>query len=151
MVLNMVTVEAVARYRARLEDEAAAAGRPTPTLAVWVVAAAEPTQETLAQLAAAKVGYYAMPGYAEMFADAGFGDLVALARSGAHPREVLAATPPEIEQAIALVGAPDRLAERLKAYFAAGADEVCVVPATAGDDGADRTLRALAEVAADAG
>ena len=146
MVLNMVTVDMVARFRRQLEAEAQAAGRPTPTLAVWVAGAADPAADTLGQLAAAKVGYYAAPGYGEMFTDAGFGDLVDLARSGAHPREVLAATPPEVEQAIAMVGDQATLAERLQAYLDAGADEVCVVPATAGDDGAARTLQALAEV-----
>lgn len=149
MVLNMVTVDAVARFRAQLDDEASAAGRPSPSLAVWVVGAVDPTPATLMQLAAAKVGYYAAPGYGEMFADAGFGDLVELARSGAHPREVLAATPPEVEQAIAMVGDQATVGHRLRAYLDAGADEVCVVPATADDDGAARTLQALSEVVAE--
>lgn len=148
MVLNMVTVDTLARFREQLDREAAAAGNRPPTLAVWVAAAVAPTEETFAQLAAAKVGYYAAPGYGEMFAEAGFGELVELARSGAHPREVLAATPSGVEQAIAMVGDQATVAARLQAYLDAGADEVCVVPATAGDDGAARTLQALAEVVA---
>lgn len=45
--------------------------------------------------------------------------------------------------AIGLVGAGPDIHRRLEAYRAAGADEVCLVPATAGDPGGQHTLEAM--------
>ena len=59
-------------------------------------------------------------------------------------RELLAAFPPEILRAVALVGSRSEITSRMAEYRAAGADEICVVPATTGDDEGRRTLQALA-------
>ena len=90
------------------------------------------------------VGYLAAPGYAEMFIEAGFSDLVRLARSRPHPGELLAAMPDELVAAVGLVGTETAIASRLEQYRAAGADEICLVPATAGDPAGARTLEAMA-------
>ena len=144
MVLNLCTVDAVARLSRDLEDAAARAGRPAPPVAVWVPVAVDPDAATLDQLRRALVSYVAAPGYGEMFAAAGFGDVVDLARSGAHPGAVLEAISPALVEAIGAVGDAGTVRSRLAEYTAAGAADLALVPATAGDPGGERTLRALA-------
>jgi alkanesulfonate monooxygenase SsuD/methylene tetrahydromethanopterin reductase-like flavin-dependent oxidoreductase (luciferase family) len=144
MVLNLVTPAAVERLVGSLQDAAGACGRPAPPVAVWVPAAVDPGPATMAQLRRALVSYVAAPGYGEMFAGAGFGEVVALARSGAHPGAVLDAVPDALVEAIGIVGDAATCASRLAAFREAGADHVALVPATAGDPGGRRTLNALA-------
>jgi probable F420-dependent oxidoreductase len=144
MVLNLVTPGLVSSLSAALSDAAADAGRPRPRLAVWIAAAVDPTDATLDQLRTAVAGYLAAPGYGEMFAAAGFGDLVAFARERPHPRELLARVPVELIRAVGAIGDPAVARDRIAKYRAAGVDDVVLVPATAGDDGGERTLRALA-------
>ena len=103
----------------------------------------DPTPETIAQITTGLVIYLAAPGYGEMFAEAGFGNLVDLARSGAPPRDVFAAVPVELLESVGLIGSANDVRHRVDDYVAAGVDEICVVPATAGD-AATRTLRTLA-------
>jgi len=144
MVLNLVTVDQVARLRAALAEAAAAAGRSTPPIACWIATAVDPSPSALDQLRRALVAYAGAPGYGEMFTDAGFGHVVTLARSGAHPREVLAAVPVELVEAIGAVGSAATVAQRLDEFHAAGVDDLALVPATAGDEAAARTLTELA-------
>lgn len=144
VVLNMVTPTAAASFRRRLDESAAAEGRTRHVpLAVWLACGVDPTDETVAQMLRGKVSYLAAPGYGEMFVEAGFGDVVALARSGAGPKEVLAALTPELLAAVSLVGDEAGVRARIAEYRRAGVDEVCIVPATAGDPAAARTLEAL--------
>ncbi len=56
------------------------------------------------QLRRGLVAYLSAPGYGEMFAEAGFGDVVRFARTRPHPGELLAAIPPEIVGHVSLVG-----------------------------------------------
>ena len=131
MVLNLCTPAATARLRA---------AAPDVRLAAWVPVAVDPDDEAIEQLRRGLVSYVAAPGYGEMFAEAGFGDVVSLARSGVRAAEVLAAIPRELVEAIAAVGD----AATCRAWLEALAvDEVVVVPATAGDPGGKRTLEAL--------
>lgn len=143
MLLNLVTSASVARLRKELEAAAAKAERPVPKLAVWLTAAIEPVEETVVQLLRAMVGYLAAPGYAEMFIEAGFEELVELARGRPHPKEILAAMSPDVAAAIGAIGSEATVRSRIEEYRAAGADEICIVPATAGDPGGKRTLEAL--------
>lgn len=143
VVLNMVSPAMVGRFRQQLDARTDALGRPRLPMAVWLATAVDPLEETIAQGLRGKVSYLAAPGYGEMFMAEGFGDVVALARSGASPRDVLAALPPELLAATGLVGDEATVRARLAAYHRAGADEVCLVPATAGDPGGRRTLEAL--------
>jgi probable F420-dependent oxidoreductase len=143
MLLNMVTPQSLARLRGQLQQAADEAGRPTPKLAVWLTCAVDPEPEAIAQLLRAVVGYLAAPGYAEMIGEAGFAELVEFARTRPHPKDLLAAMPDALASAIGLVGTEPEIAARLGEYQAAGADEVCLVPATAGDPGGLRTLQAM--------
>lgn len=147
MLLNMVTSTSLAQFRQQLDAAAAEAGRPAPKLAVWLSCAVDPDAATVEQIKHAKVGYLAAPGYSDMFIEAGFEDLVTLARSRPHPKEVLAAMPDELVGAVGLVGDAANVQARIAAYRAAGADEICIVPATAGDPGGERTLAAVREMA----
>lgn len=143
MLLNMVTPSSLAALRKQLVTAAEKAGKATPALAVWLCCAVDPQRETIDQLKHAIVGYLAAPGYAEMMIEAGFADLVEYARSRPHPRELLAAMPDELIAAIGLIGDKAAIDARVEEYRAAGADEICLVPATAGDEYGERTLRAM--------
>lgn len=143
MLLNMVTPQSLARLRQQLEDAARAAGRAVPSVAVWMGCGVDPGPEAITQMLRSKVGYLSAPGYSDMFEEAGFGDLVAFAKTRPHPRDVLAAMPPELAGAIGMVGSEADIRRRAEQYVAAGADEICIVPATAGDPGAERTLGAV--------
>jgi probable F420-dependent oxidoreductase len=136
MVVNLCTPDQVAVLRGQLRDEV--------PLAAWVPAAVDPTGAAIAQLCRAVVPYVGAPGYDAMFEAAGFGAPVDVARAGAHPRDVLDAVPVELVEAIGIVGDVPTCQARIEELRAAGADHVAVVPATAGDPGGARTLRALA-------
>lgn len=144
MVVNFVSPDEAAVLRNSLEAAATRAERPVPTLVAWLPAAVEPAPDGLAQIVGGIVPYLAAPGYGEMFAAAGFGDAVALARKDAPPRELLTALPPEVAEVVGLVGHVERITSRIVEYATAGVDEICIVPATGGDPGGERTLRALA-------
>ena len=109
MVLNMVTVETAARLAAQ-----------HPNTAVWLCAAIDPSQQERAWLARGFVGYLAAPGYGEMFAEAGYGELVEFARTKPGPKEVYARMPDDLFDQVALVGSEQTVRERIAAYAAAG-------------------------------
>ncbi|MCZ4098822.1 LLM class F420-dependent oxidoreductase [Streptomyces sp. SID13666] len=144
MVLNLLTPASAAKLVGRMREEAEALGRPSPRVAAWVTAAVDPSPEAVEQLRRGVVGYLAAPGYAEMFIEAGFGDVVEFARSRPHPRELLAAVPAELTAAVGLVGDLGAVRARLAEYAAAGVDEVAVVASsTDADPGGERTLALL--------
>jgi probable F420-dependent oxidoreductase len=143
MLLNLVTPASVAKLKQQLHDAAKQLDRPAPKVAAWVTTAVDPTTESVNQMLQAMVGYLAAPGYDAMFIEAGFGDLVELARSRPHPKEILAAMTPELAAAVGMVGSTQTVEQRIAAYRDAGVDELCIVPATAGDPGGERTLQAL--------
>ena len=85
------------------------------------------------------------PGYGEMFAEAGFADVVRFARTGPHPGELLAAIPPEIVGHVSLVGDEPSVRARIAEYADAGVDEIALVPGSSEADPAGvGTLTALA-------
>ncbi|WP_440098888.1 LLM class F420-dependent oxidoreductase [Streptosporangium sp. H16] len=154
MVLNLITPASAARLTADLRAAAregtartpaqAQGAAPAPRVAAWVTAAVDPGREAVDRIRRAVVGYLAAPGYGEMFAEAGFGDVVAFARTRPHPRELLAAVPDGLLEAVALIGDMDAARERLRAYADAGVDEVALVPVgTDADPGGVATLKAL--------
>ncbi|MDX6336896.1 MAG: hypothetical protein QOG05_4236 [Streptosporangiaceae bacterium] len=150
MVINLVTPKSAARLVQMLHDECRAAGRPVPPVAVWlatVVGAAQggPAAESIEQLRRGLVAYLSAPGYGEMFAEAGFGDVVRFARTRPHPGELLAAIPAELTGHVSLVGDQRAVRARLAEYASAGVDEVALVPGSSDADPAGvATLTALA-------
>jgi probable F420-dependent oxidoreductase len=146
MVINLVTPKSAARLVQLLHDECRAAGRPVPPVAAWVAAVVAPLGlVNVEQLRRGLVGYLAAPGYGEMFAEAGFADVVRFARTGPHPGELLAAIPPEIVGHVSLVGDEPGVRARMAEYADAGVDEIALVPGSSEADpaGVD-TLTALA-------
>lgn len=144
LLLNMLSVDLAAKLIAEYRRAAVECGNQTPRVAIWLATAVDPSPATLAQIARGKVPYLGAPGYGEMFVAAGFGDLVDRARSGTHPKQLLASITPDVLEAVGLIGSVGQIASRIAEYRGAGVDDICVVPATADDDGGTRTLTALA-------
>jgi probable F420-dependent oxidoreductase len=145
MVINLVTPKSAARLVQLLHDECRAIGRPVPPVAAWVAAVVDPSPDGIEQLRRGFLAYLAVPGYGEMFTEAGFGDVVSYARTGPHPRDLLAAIPAEIVGHVSLAGDRDAVLARLGDYAAAGVDEVALVPGSCDADPAGvATLTALA-------
>lgn len=143
VVVNLVTPAQVSRIRETIDTAARAAGREPPPLTAWIPVCVDPGMAAWQQLARQLVVYVGAAGYGEMFAEAGFEDTVHFARSGAHPRDVIAAIPRELMQAVGAIGSLDLARSRLDAYAKAGADEIGVVPVTAEDPGGKSLLSAI--------
>ncbi|MGX1473517.1 UNVERIFIED_CONTAM: putative F420-dependent oxidoreductase [Streptomyces canus] len=143
MLLDVVSPEQVRALRAQLDAAARKAGRTPPTLAAWLPAAVDPDPRSLAQVLGSIAGYLTVPGYSEVFAEAGFGEAVELAASGADREALVRALPAAAAGTVGLVGDLDAVRARVDAYAEAGLDEIALVPATAGDPGGERTLTAL--------
>jgi probable F420-dependent oxidoreductase len=143
VVLNLVTPSHVATVRERVDAEAASAGRSAPALAVWVPASLDPGEQALAQLAGQLAVYLGAPGYGELFAGLGFGDLVDHARAGDTRAGLAEAVPHELLEQIGALGDAGRIAARIAAYHDAGADHVAIVPSTAEDPAGSRLLDAV--------
>lgn len=146
VVLNLVTPAHVATVRERIDAEAGAVGRSAPALAVWVPGALDPGELARRQLAGQLAVYLGAPGYGELFAGLGFGDLVDQARAGSARAELAAALPYELLEQIGALGDAGQIAARVAAYHDAGADHVAIVPSTAEDPAGVRLLDALMQV-----
>jgi probable F420-dependent oxidoreductase len=148
MVLNLVDPPTAAALVRKLAAQSAALGRPRPRVAVWCACAIDPGPLAVEQLRRSVVGYLAAPGYAQMFARAGFADLVEYARTRPHPADLLARVPARLNEVVGLVGDPARVAARIADYLAAGVDDMVIVPsATDTDPFGANTLRAAAGIA----
>jgi probable F420-dependent oxidoreductase len=128
VILPIGTVEHIARLRGGLQLDAERTERPVPRLALWVPAAVDPQDAARRELMRGLVPYLRAPGFTGMFTEAGFGEVVRLARSGAHLRSVVAAAPPELLDAVAAVGSVEQVRAALAEYRAVGVDDVILVP-----------------------
>jgi probable F420-dependent oxidoreductase len=145
MVINLVTPKSAARLVQMLHDECRAAGRPVPPVAAWTATVVDPSAPAVEQLRRGLVAYMSAPGYGEMFAEAGFADVVRFARTGPHPRELLAAIPAELAGCVSLLGDEQAVRARMAEYADAGVDEIALVPGSSEADPAGvGTLAALA-------
>lgn len=133
MVLNMVTVETAARLASK-----------HPNTAVWLATAIDPTDGERRRLVNGYVPYLGAPGYGEMFTEAGFGELVAIARSGLPAKELASRVPPELLDAVALVGSRTEVAARIAQYRAAGVREIGLVVPPLDTPNGRATLEAFA-------
>jgi probable F420-dependent oxidoreductase len=145
VVLNIVTPGFVARVRETVDAHARAAGRTPPRIAVWVTAALDPGPESIRQVTRQLVVYLKPPGYGEMFAELGYGDLVERARSGACYADLARDLPAELLARVCAIGSAQQIADRVAAYHRAGADHVALVPCTAEDPAGRNVLSALAK------
>ncbi|HTJ35723.1 MAG TPA: LLM class F420-dependent oxidoreductase [Dactylosporangium sp.] len=145
MVLNLLDPPTAGELADRLAAAAAADGLPRPRVAAWAPAAiGTDLAAAYEQLRRGVVGYLAAPGYADMFARAGFADVVTFARTGPHPRQLLAAVPDELVAAIGVVGDAGAAAKRIAEYQANGVDDVVLVPASTDADPAGAATLAAA-------
>ncbi len=145
MVVNLVTPQLAGRLAAAMRDDAFRAERRAPRVAAWVTAAVDPSDDAFEQLRRGIVGYLSAPGYGEMFREAGFGDIVAFARQGPHPKQLLAAIPDDLVRSVSLIGSLGEVRGGLARYAEAGVDEVIVVPSSVwSDPGGVHTLELLA-------
>lgn len=133
IVLNLVTPE-------RAQRVAQQSGLP---LAIWVVAAVDPTPSAIDQIRRQLSLYLSAPGYRESLAEAGLDALVDKVREGAPPRDVAESITIDMISAIAAVGSAAETSVAVQAFEATGA-QVMLVPVTAGDEVGTRTLRELA-------
>jgi probable F420-dependent oxidoreductase len=133
MVLNMVTVDAAAELAGRHQNAA-----------VWLAAAVDPTPEERRWMSRGYVGYLGAPGYAEMFTRAGFGEVVEMARGRPHPGELAAVLPPDLLDAVAIVGTEADVRRRIDDYAAAGIAEIGLVVPPLDSPSGRRTLEVLA-------
>jgi alkanesulfonate monooxygenase SsuD/methylene tetrahydromethanopterin reductase-like flavin-dependent oxidoreductase (luciferase family) len=129
----MVTVAAARRL---------AAGHPNT--AVWLAAAVDPTPEERSWMSLGYVAYLGASGYAEMFEEAGFSELVAFARTRPHPKELAQRLPDELLDAVGVVGTEAEVRRRIEAYEAAGIREIGLVVPPLDLPSRRRTLEALA-------
>ena len=109
-------------------------------LAVWVVAAVEPSPDALDQVRRQIALYLLAPGYGRSLAQAGFGDLIDKARHGVTPAALATEIGLELIEAVTAVGSATDVADALSRYESAGA-EVMLVPVTLDDPAGERTLR----------
>lgn len=147
MVLNLIDPATAGDLVRQMSSVAAAEGRPRPRVAVWTPSAigAGFAPGAVEQLRRGLVGYLGAPGYADMFIRAGFGDVVAVARTRPHPRDLLAAVPGDLVATVGVLGDEETAAKRIAEYRAQGIDDVVLVPASHDDDpGGAGTLRAAA-------
>ncbi|MEH0582297.1 MULTISPECIES: LLM class F420-dependent oxidoreductase [Streptomyces] len=143
MLLDVVSPQQVRELRGKLDAAAHEAGRTPPVLAAWLPAAVDPEPASLAQVLGSIAGYLTVPGYREVFAEAGFAEAVERAAAGADRAVLVRALPPAAAATVGLVGDLAAVRARIDAYAEAGLDEIALVPATAGDPAGERTLTAL--------
>ncbi|HWG24618.1 LLM class F420-dependent oxidoreductase [Actinospica sp.] len=129
LILPIGTVEHVSRLRARVHAASERVGRAAaPKIALWLPVAVEPDAEQRRTLLRDLVPYLRSAGFSGMFSEAGFGELVRLARSGAHVRSVVAAAAPELLAAVAAVGDVAAVRAVLGEFRAVGVDDLILVP-----------------------
>ena len=128
IIVPLGTVEHMARLRGRVQLAAERAGRAIPRLALWLPVAIDPDETVRRDLLRSLAPYLRAPGFAGMFTEAGFGELIRLARSGAHIRSVVAAAPPDLLGTIGAVGSVAAVRAALAEYRAVGVDDLLLVP-----------------------
>ncbi len=146
LVINLVDVPTARLLVDEFSEYCLEVGRERPPVAMWVCAA-QSSDAAMLQLRSGVVGYLMAPGYAEMFARAGFADLVDFASGRPHPRELLERIPAELIDGVSLIGSENHVRQRICDYRAAGVDEIVVVPSCTDDDPAgERSLASIAEI-----
>jgi probable F420-dependent oxidoreductase len=129
LILPIGTVEHVSRLRARVQAASERVGRTAaPKIALWLPVAVEPDAEGRRTMLRDLVPYLRSAGFSGMFSEAGFSEVVRLARSGAHVRSVVAAAPPELLAAVTAVGDVAAVRAVLGEFRAVGVDDLILVP-----------------------
>ena len=145
VAVPLATVEHAARIKARLALTADRLGRPVPRLAVFLPTVLDPDQQALDWIRRSLLPYLDADGFGRMFAEAGHGELVDLARGGAHERSLMAAMPEEVLRSVAAFGDLNQVCSAFDDYRHAGVDEIVMLPESASPAVIEHTIRALAK------
>lgn len=113
------------------------AGRPLPKLVVHAPVCVEEDADVVREAARQQIGFYMrVPSYRRMSAAAGYPEAGEVGLSDAHIDDLV------------LYGDELRVAERLRALLAIGADEIIAMPVAGGPDRAEQIERTIRLVAA---
>jgi probable F420-dependent oxidoreductase len=145
VAVPLATVEHAARIKARLALTADRMKRAVPRLAVFLPTVVDPDQHSLDWIRRSLLPYLDADGFGRMFAEAGHGELVDLARGGAHERSLLAAMPEEVLRSIAAFGDLNQVCTAFDDYRHAGVDEIVMLPENHDAGVIEHTIRALAK------
>lgn len=145
VAVPLATVEHAARIKARLALTADRLNRSVPRLAVFLPTVVDPDAESLDWIRRSLLPYLDADGFGRMFAEAGHGELVDLARGGAHERSLLAAMPEEVLRSIAAIGDLNQVCSAFEDYRQAGVDEIVMLPESYDPGVIEHTIRALAK------
>ncbi|WP_344662569.1 LLM class F420-dependent oxidoreductase [Catenulispora subtropica] len=145
VAVPLATVEHAARIKARLALTADRMNRAVPRLAVFLPTVVDPDPASLDWIRRSLLPYLDADGFGRMFAEAGHGELVDLARGGAHERSLMAAMPEEVLRSIAAVGDLNQVCSAFEDYRQAGVDEIVMLPENHDAGVIEHTIRALAK------
>lgn len=145
VAVPLATVEHAARIKARLALTADRLNRSVPRLAIFLPTVVDPDQQALDWIRRSLLPYLDADGFGRMFAEAGHGELVDLARGGAHERSLLAAMPDEVLRSIAAIGDLNQVCSAFEDYRQAGVDEIVMLPENHDAGVIEHTIRALAK------
>ncbi|MFJ8745555.1 LLM class F420-dependent oxidoreductase [Embleya sp. NPDC127516] len=152
-VMSLVTPRAAEQRVEVLRRECDRLARARPRVAAWVPVAVASDERVISdsvdQVRRMLVGYLGAPGYAEMFAEAGFEEVVEFARTKPHPTSLAAAIPRALVELVGVFGDARTVRRRL-AEFSPHVDEIAVLAcSTPGDPAGSGTLGALRDLVAD--
>ncbi|MFL6111884.1 MAG: LLM class F420-dependent oxidoreductase [Catenulispora sp.] len=145
VAVPLATVEHAARIKARLALTADRLNRAVPRLAVFLPTVVDPDAAALDWIRRSLLPYLDADGFGRMFAEAGHGELVDLARGGAHERSLMAAMPDDVLRSIAAIGDLNQVCSAFEDYRQAGVDEIVMLPENHSPDVIEHTIRALAK------
>ena len=145
VAVPLATVEHAARIKARLALTSDRMNRSVPRLAVFLPTVVDPDAESLDWIRRSLLPYLDADGFGRMFAEAGHGELIDLARGGAHERSLLAAMPLDVLRSIAAVGDLNQVCSAFEDYRQAGVDEIVMLPESHDAGVIEHTIRALAK------
>lgn len=145
VAVPLATVEHAARIKARLALTADRLNRPVPRLAVFLPTVVDPDPRALDWIRRSLLPYLDADGFGRMFAEAGHGELVDLARGGAHERSLMADMTDDVLRSVAAFGDLNQVCSAFEDYRQAGVDEIVMLPESHSPEVIEHTIRALAK------
>jgi probable F420-dependent oxidoreductase len=145
VAVPLATVEHAARIKARLALTADRLNRPVPRLAVFLPTVVDPDARAMDWIRRSLLPYLDADGFGRMFAEAGHGELVDLARGGAHERSLMADMTDDVLRSVAAFGDLNQVCTAFEDYRQAGVDEIVMLPESYSPEVIEHTIRALAK------
>jgi probable F420-dependent oxidoreductase len=145
VAVPLATLEHAARIKARLALTADRLKRPVPRLAVFLPTVVDPDAQALDWIRRSLLPYLDADGFGRMFAEAGHGELVDLARGGAHERSLMADMTDDVLRSVAAFGDLNQVCTAFEDYRQAGVDEIVMLPESHSPKVIEHTIRSLAK------